>query len=69
MSKRVKPKQKITVNPIEGTFDIITDNNFSYESIPENKKLTIDDNNQMVVMDEFLVDGELRLEGTLILED
>lgn len=69
MSKQVKPKQKIIINPLEGDFDIITDNNFSYESVPENKKLQIPDNHQMVVHGEFHLDGELQLDGSLILED
>lgn len=69
MAKRVKPKQKLTLNPIEGTFDIITDNNFSYESVPDNKKLTVDENMQMTVHEEFEVEGELRLDGTLIIEE
>lgn len=69
MTKQVKPKKKIVFNPIEGTFDVVTDNNFSYESVPELKKLTIPCNNQMIVMGQFDLDGELRLEGSFIVEE
>ncbi len=69
MALPVKPKQKIIINPLEGDFDIITDNNFSYESVPDNKKLTIPANMQMVVHNDFDIEGELVLDGTLIVED
>ena len=71
MSKPVKPKKKIAFNPIEGQFDLVSDNNFSYESVPSPKKLTIPNNHQMIVHEEFdLEEGaELRLEGTLIMEE
>jgi DNA helicase TIP49 (TBP-interacting protein) len=66
---RVKPKQKVIINPLEGDFDIITDNNFSYESVPETKRLEIPENMQMSVVEEFVVDGDLILEGTLVIEE
>lgn len=69
MAGRIKPKQKVTINPLTGDFDIITDNNFSYESVPSGKKLEIPENMQMAVHDEFILDGDLDLEGSLILED
>ena len=69
MSKPVKPKKRVGFNPLEGQFDIVTDNNFSYESVPENKKLLIPENHQMVKHEEFDLDGELQLDGSLILED
>ena len=69
MSDRVKPKKKIDFNPIEGQFDVTTDNNFSYESIPINKRLEIPKNMQMALFGEFIVEGELVLEGSLILEE
>jgi hypothetical protein len=69
MSKPVKPKQKISLNPLEGQFDLVTSNNFSYESIPANKKLKIPDNNQMVIYEEFDLLGELQLDGSLILQE
>lgn len=69
MAKPIKPKKKTTFNVIEGQFDVITDNNFSYESVSVNKKLTIPDNHQMIVRDEFILEGELRVEGSFILED
>lgn len=67
MAKPVKPKQKISFNPLEGQFDLITENNFSYESVPLSKKLKIPDNHQMLVHQEFVVEGELVLEGTIVL--
>lgn len=69
MSDRVKPKKKIDFNPLEAEFDLTTDNNFSYESVPENKKLRVYQNMQMAVFGTFVVDGELRLDGSLIIED
>lgn len=69
MALPVKPKKKIAFNPIEGQFDLVTDNNFSYESIPNEKVLTIRENHQMVMHEEFDLEGELRLEGTLIVEE
>lgn len=69
MAKRVKPKKKIAFNPLEGSFDLVTDNNFSYESVPDLKKLLIPDNHQMIIREEFILEGELRLEGSLMVED
>ena len=68
MSKRVKPAKKIVINPVNGEFDVATDNNFSYESVPENKKLKIYQNMQMAVFGEFELEGTLTLDGTLVLE-
>lgn len=69
MSLKIKPKKKIDFNPLEGQFDITTDNNFSYESVPINKKLTIPENHQMILHGEIVIEGDLILEGTLILEE
>lgn len=67
--KMIKPKKRIVVNPATGALDTITDNNFSYESVPLDKKLTIHENHQMMVVDGFEVEGDLDLFGSLILED
>lgn len=69
MALPVKPKKQIAFNPIEGKFDLVTGNNFSYESVPLNKKLTIRQNEQMIVHEDFIIEGELRLDGSLIVED
>lgn len=69
MTKKVKPVKKIVINPLEGDFDLITDNNFSYESVPQNKKLVIYENMQMTVMEGFELDGELILDGNMFLEE
>lgn len=69
MAKPIRPKRKLAFNPIHGTLDLVSDNNFAYESIPVNKKLKIRDNEQMVVHEGFVVDGELTLDGFLILKD
>ena len=70
MSKKtIRPKKRIVINPTTGTLDSVTDNNFSYESVPLNKKLTIHENNQMLVHDGFDVEGDLDLYGSLILEE
>lgn len=67
MSK-VKPDKKITINPFTGELDYITDNNFSYQSVPLGKTLKIPANMQMTVFNGFIVDGVLNLIGSLILE-
>lgn len=67
--KIVRPKKRIVINPTNGKLDSVTDNNFSYESVPENTRLVVHENNQMLVVDGFSVDGELDLYGSLILED
>ena len=69
MAKPVKPKKKVALNPLTGEFDLVTDNNFSYESVPSPKVLTIPENHQMVVHEEFDLEGELRLDGSLIIEE
>lgn len=69
MAKRIKPVKKIAFNPIEGSFDLVTDNNFSYESVPSKKRLKIYENMQMIVCDSFDVEGELVLDGHLVLEE
>lgn len=69
MAKPVKPKKKIAFNPLTGEFDLVTDNNFSYEGVPSPKILTIRENHQMILHEEFDLDGELRLDGSLIIEE
>ena len=71
MSARVRPKKKLRLNLIEGSFDFVTDNNFSYESIPTPKNFEIPSNQQMIVREEFTIEpgAELRLEGSLFVED
>lgn len=71
MGKRVKPKKRLDLNPVSGEFDLITDNNFSYEGIPENRKLEIPENMQMKVCEEFDMEEntELRLDGSIIIEE
>lgn len=67
--KLIKPKKRVVVNPLTGQFEYVTDNNFSYESVPEHAKLVIHENNQMIVYEGFSVDGDLDLHGSLILEE
>lgn len=69
MGKTIKPKRKIIINPMNGNPDMVTDNNFSYETVPINKKLVVYQHNQMTVFDEFQVDGDVDLHGALILEE
>lgn len=69
MAKRIRPRKIIIADPITGQLDYVSDNNFSYEKVPDNKKLVIHHNNQMAVFDGFEVDGELDLDGSLILEE
>lgn len=67
MAIDIEPDQEFVLNPLTGKLDTITGNNFSYKSIPTNKVLTIRENEQMIVYDEFVLDGELVLSGDLIL--
>lgn len=69
MTGRVKPKTKISFNVIEGQFDLITENNFSYVSVPAGKKLKIRENMQMAVHGCEAVDGTLEIDGELIIEE
>lgn len=69
MSAPIKPKKKLNINPITGKLDLVTDNNFSYESVPENKRLKIPENHQMVLHEEFDLEGELIIDGSLIMEE
>jgi len=67
--KYIKPKSKTIVNPLTGQLDQVSDNNFSYEGVPANKKLIIHENHQMIVHEGFSVEGDLDLHGSLILEE
>lgn len=69
MSKKITPKKRLTINPTSGEIEFVSDNNFSYEAVPENQKLIIRENNQMTVHEEFDVGGDLELHGSLILEE
>jgi len=63
---KVKPDTKVALNPFTGEFDLSSGNNFSYKSVPTDKTLLLRENDQMIVYEEFLVDGELILEGDLV---
>lgn len=69
MAKPVKSKKSLTINPTTGKLDLITGNNFSYESIPAGKKLKIRENEQMRVAEQFDIEGELDLQGMLDIEE
>lgn len=71
MAKRVKAPRKPEFNPIEGEFDLVSQNNFSYESIPTPRKLTVYENMQHVVREEFTIeeDAELRVDGSFMVEE
>lgn len=69
MSNLVKPRRRVIINPVMGDLEFVSDNNFSYENIPFGKKLTVHQNNQMIVHDELIAEGDLDLDGSLILEE
>jgi len=69
MAKKVKPKKKFAINPLTGGIELITDNNFSYESVPQGKKLEIPENMQMAHFGIFELEGELDINGSMIVED
>ena len=70
MAAKTKPDTKVSFNPLEGQFDFITGNNFSYKSVPSNKKIKVLENMQMIVHEEFQIEpgGELIVDGDLVLE-
>lgn len=71
MGKSVRPRRKVSINPTTGKLDLVSDNNFSYESVPTNKRLHIPENHQMVIREEFEIESgsELKLDGSLIVEE
>lgn len=69
MSLPIRPKRRIIINPMTGNLDTVSDNNFSYDSVPEGKKLIIPSNNQMALFDGISVDGDIDLFGTIVLEE
>lgn len=68
MAKVVKPRLKLAFNPIEGSFDLVVDNNFSYEDIPFPQFMIVPEGNQMLTVEEVRLDGTMWLEGALIME-
>lgn len=69
MSSSITAPKRLIFNPLEGQFTLVLDNHFSYESIPAGKRLQIPANQQMVVYEDFVIEGELALYGTLIVEE
>ena len=67
--KKVKPRVKVELNPLTGEFDLITDNNWSYRTVPENKKLRIPGNMQMAHHGCFEIDGTMEVDGDLVIEE
>lgn len=65
---KIKPPKRLMLNVFTGNFEYVVDNNFSYQSVPLNKKLIIYPNMQMAVYGPFEVNGILDLRGALILE-
>jgi len=61
--------QKIANAGSPADWELNTNNNFSYESVPSSKILTIPENNQMAIFDGFELEGELRLDGSIVVED
>ncbi len=59
--------KKLTLNVLTGEFDVYSPENFSYEITELNKTLKIKRTQQMVVADEYILDGTLILEGTIAL--
>lgn len=56
----------ITLNPLTGKFDIFKPDNFSYSDIPEGSFVKIPENQQMIVSGDFNNNGELSLDGELV---
>lgn len=60
-------------NPITGNLDLVetsssssSSDNFSYEYIVTGVTITIPQYQQMLLMDDITIDGELIIEGTLV---
>ena len=56
-------------NPLTHGFDLIEPDNFSYSTIAVGETKTIPENQQMIVFDALTVDGELVLDGQVVILD
>ena len=58
-------------NPFTGKLDLVnsSEDNFSYIYIIEANQVTIPENQQMIVYDSITVDGELIIDGDLVIFD
>lgn len=56
-----------TLNPLTGKFDIFKPDNFSFNNIPEGSFVKIPENQQMIVNKELTNNGELVVDGDLVL--
>lgn len=56
----------LKLNPFTGKFDIVNDNNFSFNNIPAQSFLRIPTNQQMLVYGDFVNDGDLVNDGSLV---
>lgn len=59
----------LKLNPITGKFDLVSKENFSYETIATGKTVTVPTNQQMLVYEELIVDGTLVLNGEVVVFD
>lgn len=66
----------VTFNPFTGNFDFVgtgspstSADNFSYHTIPASSLITIPINQQMIVVDGLDVEGELIIDGMLVVDN
>lgn len=68
MASPVTAPRRYELNALEGIFHLVSQNNFSFQSVPEDLVLEIPENMQKVVHECFEVDGTLEIEGHFFVE-
>lgn len=56
-------------NPLTGSLDLVTEDNFSYTYIIDGATKTIPTNQQMIVYNSLTIDGTLAIDGELVILD
>jgi len=59
------------LNPLTGELDLVSidDENFSYNNVAADSEVEIPENQQMIVFEDINVDGELTINGDLVIFD
>lgn len=57
----------LKLNPFTGKFDIVNDNNFSFNNIPAQSYLRIPTNQQMLVYKELVNSGDIQNDGDIVI--
>ena len=62
-------KKKLLINPLTGDFNLVSTDNFSFDTVPVGKIVDIPQYQQMIVYQSITVDGVLNIDGSLGLID